>query len=54
MPEGVNVVSESNLALVAVVPPTVEEAPTPTAVPAEAPAVAPEVPEEQKEGGEES
>jgi large subunit ribosomal protein L25 len=54
MPEGVNVVSESNLALVAVVPPTVEEAPTPAAVPAEGPAVAPEVPEEQKEGGEES
>jgi large subunit ribosomal protein L25 len=54
MPEGVNVVSESNLALVAVVPPTVEEAPTPTVVPAEGPAVAPEVPEEQKEGGEES
>jgi large subunit ribosomal protein L25 len=52
MPEGVTVVSESNLALVSVVPPTVEEAPTPTAVPAEAPAVAPEVPEEQKEGGE--
>jgi large subunit ribosomal protein L25 len=53
MPEGVTVVSESNLALVAVVPPTVEEAPTPTAVPAEGPVVAPEVPEEQKEGGEE-
>jgi large subunit ribosomal protein L25 len=54
MPEGVIVVSESNLALVAVVPPTVEEAPTPTAAPAEAPAVTPEVQEEQKEGGEES
>jgi large subunit ribosomal protein L25 len=54
MPEGVTVVSESNLALVAVVPPTVEEAPTPAAVPAEAPVVAPEAPEEQKEGGEES
>jgi large subunit ribosomal protein L25 len=54
MPEGVTVVSESNLALVAVVPPTVEEAPTPTAVPAEGPAIAAEVTEEQKEGGEES
>jgi large subunit ribosomal protein L25 len=54
IPEGVSVVSEPNLALVAVVPPTVEEAPTPTAVPAEAPVVAPEVPEEQKEGGEQS
>jgi large subunit ribosomal protein L25 len=54
MPEGVTVVSESNLALVAVVPPTVEEAPTPTAAPVEGPAVAAEVPEEQKEGGAES
>ena len=54
MPEGVTVVSESNLALVAVVPPTVEEAPTPTAVPVEGAPVAPEVPQEQKEGGEES
>jgi large subunit ribosomal protein L25 len=54
MPEGVTVVSESNLALVAVVPPTVEEAPTPTVAPAEGPAVTPEVQEEQKEGGEES
>jgi large subunit ribosomal protein L25 len=54
IPEGVTVVSESNLALVSVVPPTVEEAPTPTAAPAEAPAVTPEVQEEQKEGGEES
>jgi large subunit ribosomal protein L25 len=54
IPEGVTVVSESNLALVAVVPPTVEEAPTPTAAPAEAPVVATEVPEEQKEGGEQS
>lgn len=54
MPEGVTVVSESNLALVAVVPPTVEEAPTPAAAPAEGPAVAPEVQEVQKEGGEES
>jgi large subunit ribosomal protein L25 len=54
IPEGVTVVSESNLALVSVVPPTVEEAPTPTAAPAEAPVVAPEVQEEQKEGGEQS
>jgi large subunit ribosomal protein L25 len=54
MPEGVTVVSESNLALVAVVPPTVEEAPTPTAAPVEGAPVAPEVPQEQKEGGEES
>jgi len=54
IPEGVTVVSEPNLALVAVVPPTVEEAPTPTAAPAEAPVVATEVPEEQKEGGEQS
>jgi large subunit ribosomal protein L25 len=54
IPEGVTVVSESNLALVAVVPPTVEEAPTPAAAPAEAPVVAPEIPEEQKEGGEQS
>lgn len=54
MPEGVTVVSESNLALVAVVPPTVEEAPTPTTAPVEGAAVAAEVPEEQKEGGAES
>jgi large subunit ribosomal protein L25 len=54
MPEGVTVVSESNLALVAVVPPTVEEAPTPAAAPVEGAPVAPEVPQEQKEGGEES
>lgn len=54
MPEGVTVVSESNLALVAVVPPTVEEAPTPAAASVEGAPVAPEVQEEQKEGGEES
>jgi len=54
MPEGVTVVSESNLALVAVVPPTVEEAPTPAAAPVEGAPVAPEVQEEQKEGGGES
>lgn len=55
MPEGVRVVDESNFALVAVVPPTVEEAPTPTGVAVEGVATpAPEVQEEQKEGGEES
>jgi large subunit ribosomal protein L25 len=54
MPEGVTVVSESNLALVAVVPPTVEEAPTTAAAPVEGAPVAAEVQEEQKEGGEES
>jgi hypothetical protein len=45
---------ETNFALVTVVPPSVEEAPTPVAAVAEEIAVAPEVPEEQKEGGEES
>jgi large subunit ribosomal protein L25 len=35
VPEGVTIVAETNLALVAVVPPSVEEAPTPAA--AEAP-----------------
>jgi large subunit ribosomal protein L25 len=50
MPEGIKAIYESNLALVAVVPPTVEEAPTPTAVPVEAVAVAPVAPEETKEG----
>ncbi|MGH7817558.1 MAG: 50S ribosomal protein L25 [Candidatus Binatia bacterium] len=51
MPEGVTAVSEVNLALVSVVTPTVEEAPTPTVTAVEgavaAPAVAPEV---KKEG----
>jgi len=51
MPEGIKAIYESNLALVAVVPPTVEEAPTPTAAPVEAEAVAPATPEETKEGG---
>lgn len=51
MPEGIQAIYESNLALVAVVPPTVEEAPTPTAAPVEAEAVAPATPEETKEGG---
>jgi len=50
IPEGIKAIYESNLALVAVVPPTVEEAPTPTAAPVEAVAVAPVAPEETKEG----
>jgi large subunit ribosomal protein L25 len=53
MPEGVTAVHESNLALVAVVPPTVEEAPTPTPAAEEAVPV-PAAEEETKEGGEES
>ncbi len=48
MPEGVTAVAESNLALVAVVPPTVEEAPTVAAAPSEGPAVVGV--EETKEG----
>jgi large subunit ribosomal protein L25 len=53
MPEGVTAVFDSNVTLVTVVPPTVEEAPAPEAaeVP-EAVAAAP-APEEEKEGGEE-
>jgi large subunit ribosomal protein L25 len=54
MPEDVRVVDESNFPLVAVVPPTVEEAPTPTEVAVEEAVAAPEMQEEQKEGGEES
>jgi len=54
MPEDVTAIYETNLALVTVVPPSVEEAPTPAAAVAEGVAAAPEVPEEQKEGGEES
>jgi large subunit ribosomal protein L25 len=50
IPEGIKAIYESNLALAAVVPPTVEEAPTPTAAPAEGVAVAPAAPEEAKEG----
>jgi large subunit ribosomal protein L25 len=50
MPEGIKAIYESNLALVAVVPPTVEEAPTPATAPVEAVAVAPAAPEETKEG----
>lgn len=55
MPEGIKAIYESNLALVAVVPPTVEEAPTPATAPVEgapaAPAAAPVAPEETKEAG---
>jgi large subunit ribosomal protein L25 len=54
MPEGVTAIYETNFAFVTVVPPSVEEAPTPTAAVAEGVAAVPEVPEEQKEGGEES
>ena len=54
MPEGVTAIYETNLALVTVVPPSVEEAPTPTAPVTEGVEAAPEVQEEQKEGGEES
>lgn len=49
MPEGVAAIYESNLALVAVVPPTVEEAPTAAAAPAEGAEVAPAAPEATKE-----
>lgn len=52
MPEGVTAVYESNFALVAVVPPTVEEAPTPTAAPAEEVPVTTGVEEEKKEASE--
>src|SRR5215468_9533357 len=54
MPEGVTAIYETNFALVTVVPPSVEEAPTPTAPVTEGVVATPEVPEEQKEGGEES
>jgi large subunit ribosomal protein L25 len=50
MPEGVTALSEPNLALVSVVTPTVEEAPTPTVVATEAAVVAPVAPEAKKEG----
>jgi large subunit ribosomal protein L25 len=49
MPEGVAAIYESNLALVAVVPPTVEEAPTAAAAPAEGAEAAPAAPEAAKE-----
>jgi large subunit ribosomal protein L25 len=54
MPEGVTIAYESNLALVSVVPPSVEEAPTPAAPEVEGEAAGPVVEEEQKEGAEES
>ena len=50
MPEGVSAVAESNLALVAVVPPTVEEAPAAAAEPVEGAEVAPVATEPGKEG----
>jgi large subunit ribosomal protein L25 len=46
MPAGVTAIYESNLALVTVVPPTVEEAPTPAAAPVEG-AVAAAAPQEE-------
>ena len=47
MPEGVTVVAETNLALVAVVPPSIEEAPTPAVeAPVEGAEVAPVAPTE--------
>jgi large subunit ribosomal protein L25 len=54
MPEGVTVVHEANLALVAVVPPTVEEAPTVAPAEAEEAAAVPAAEEEPKEGGEDA
>jgi large subunit ribosomal protein L25 len=50
MPEGVSAVFESNLALVTVVPPTVEEAPAAAAAPAEGAEAAPTAAEATKEG----
>ena len=52
MPEGVTAVSEANLALVSVVTPTVEEAPTPTVTAVEGVVAAPAAaaPEAKKEG----
>ena len=50
MPEGVTAVSELDLALVSVVTPTVEEAPTPTPAPVEGAVAAPAAPEAKKEG----
>ena len=49
MPEGVTAVYESNLALVSVVPPTVEEAPVAAAAPVEGAEAAPVVTEPTKE-----
>jgi large subunit ribosomal protein L25 len=53
MPEGVAAIYETNFALVTVVPPSVEEAPTAAAPAAEEVAAEPETPAEQKEDGEE-
>ena len=50
IPDGVTAVSESDLALVSVVTPTVEEAPTPTVAPVEGVVAAPVAPEVKKEG----
>jgi hypothetical protein len=50
MPEGVTAISESDLALVSVVTPTVEEEPTPAAAPVEGAVVAPVAVEAKKEG----
>ena len=50
MPENVTAVAESNLALVAVVPPTVEEAPAAVAEPVEGAEAAPAATEPTKEG----
>jgi large subunit ribosomal protein L25 len=52
MPEGVTAVYESNMALVAVVPPTVEEAPIAAAAPAEGAEVAVAAPDAKKESEE--
>ncbi len=49
MPEGVTAVYESNMALVAVVPPTVEEAPAAAAAPVEGAEVAVAAPDAKKE-----
>ena len=54
MPDGVSAIYETNFALVTVVPPTVEEAPTPTAAVTEGVAPAPEAPADEKEDSEES
>ena len=51
MPEGIEAIFESNPPLVTVVPPTVEEAPTPAAAPVEGVAVAPAAPEEKQGEG---
>ena len=53
MPEGVAAIYETDLALVTVVPPSVEEAPTPAAPVTEEVAAEPVAPEEQKEAAKE-